>query len=104
MISPAMAELSRGDTPRHCSASRKYSTLGYAPFFHNHTGTGECIGRLGSSEVRLQAGDSSDARIELDDLRSLAAFHRRSPTSSPRLEAKALLAWAANDSDALGVY
>jgi len=41
MISAGYAELYRGDTPRHCSASRKYATLDNAQFLF-YTGTGEC--------------------------------------------------------------
>src|SRR6266850_524892 len=40
-----------GDTPRHCSASRKYATLGRRPISF-YTGTGECRPGL----VRVKCG------------------------------------------------
>jgi len=65
MISAGYAELYRGRYAEHCSASRKYRPWDNAQFFLHWYWRMQA--RLGSSEVRLQAGDIPNARIEVDD-------------------------------------
>src|SRR5258708_39913524 len=56
-------------------------------------------GRLGSSEVRLQAGDIPNARIEVDDLLESALSTEEPNIQALAWAAKARVAWAEKDSD-----
>src|SRR6266481_3245394 len=98
MISAGYAELSRGRYPEALQCFAQVRDPGITPNFFLHW-YWRMQARLGSSEVRLQAGDIPNARIEVDDLLESALS-----TADPHLqalawEAKARVAMAEQDSD-----
>src|SRR5258705_93859 len=98
MISAGYAELYRGRYAEALQCFAQVRDPGITPNFFLHW-YWRMQARLGSSEVRLQAGDIPNARIEVDDLLESALSTEELNIQALAWEAKARVAWAEKDSD-----
>src|SRR6267378_2307251 len=98
MISAGYAELSRGRYAEALQCFAQVRDPGTTPNFFLHW-YWRMQARLGSSEVRLQAGDIPNARIEVDDLLESALSTEEPNMQALAWEANARVAWAEKDSD-----
>jgi tetratricopeptide (TPR) repeat protein len=98
MISAGYAELYRGRYAEALQCFAQVRDPGITPNFFLHW-YWRMQARLGSSEVRLQAGDIPNARIEVDDLLESALSTEEPNIQALAWEAKARVAWAEKDSD-----
>src|SRR5260370_27824396 len=99
MISAGYAELSRGRYAEALQCFAQVRDPGITPNFFLHW-YWRMQARLGSSEVRLQAGDIPNPRIEADDLLQSALSTEEPNIQTLAWQAKARATRARQDSDA----
>src|SRR5258706_12849501 len=90
MISAGYAELSRGRYAEALQCFAQVRDPGITPNFFLHRYC-RMQARLGSNEVRLQAGDIPNARFEVDDLLESGLSTEESNMPALDWESKALL-------------